>query len=350
MGALYKKNSKDVIYRYNISVVIPNWNGLNYLKACLLSLRNQTLNNFEVIVVDNGSEDGSVRFIKAEYPWVNLIELPQNLGFAVACNCGIKSAQGEYIAILNNDTEVEPRWLENLFRTAKGDEKIGMVASKILLSLETREIDSVGMLIYPDGIGRQRGRGKIDDGEFSLEEEILYPSACAALYKREMISEIGYFDEHFFAYCEDTDLGLRGRRAGWKAVLAPDAVVLHKYSKTGGGYSLFKAIHVERNRIWVGIKNFPFLWILKMPYYTILRYVVQMYSMVSHRGSTARLRETQTLKDIVSIAVRAYLSAIKGIPSMVRKRKTIKSVNSKREFTSLLRRYRISVRELILHD
>jgi GT2 family glycosyltransferase len=347
---LNKEDAKDLGSRCGISVVIPNWNGAEHLEACLPALHKQTFADFEVIVVDNGSDDDSVSLIKSNYPSVTIIELAENTGFAAACNQGIRAARGEYIALLNNDTEVDPGWLEALHHAAAQDDRIGMVASKILLNLDTREIDSVGMLVYADGIGRQRGRGRIDDGRFDEAEEILYPSACAAMYKREMFEDIGLFDEDFFLYCEDTDLGLRGRRAGWKAVFAPKAVVLHKYSMTGGGYSLFKAMHVERNRMWVGIKNFPFSWVMMMPFHTFLRYFFQTCGMISSRGSTARLKESHSLKDIFATGARAYISALRGLPSMLRKRKSIMKSGANKELVLVMRKHLIAVRELILHD
>lgn len=333
-----------------VSIVIPNWNGIDHLPDCLSSLEKQTFKDFEVIVVDNGSTDDSGSFIKTAFSWVKLIELSENTGFATACNIGIKIAKGRYISVLNNDTEVIPQWLEHLLAAAGRNERIGMVASKILLNPVTREIDSVGMLIYPDGIGRQRGHGEIDNGQFEQEEEVFYPSACAALYSSEMFREIGLFDEDFFAYCEDTDLGLRGRHAGWIAVFAPKAVVYHKYSATGGKYSSFKAMHVERNRLWVAFKNFPLRWLLKMPFYTLLRFIVQGYGSLTGRGSTARLRETLSTRGAVLAVMKAYVDALRGLPLMLRKRKKIKKHITDREFGNLLKKYRISVSELILKD
>ena len=333
-----------------ISVVIPNLNGMKYLNACLSSLQNQTFRNYETIVVDNSSHDGSADFIRKEFQQVKLIELMENRGFAEGCNTGIRVSAGRYIAVLNNDTEVEPQWLEELYKASEKDKRTGMAASKILLDRQTGEIDSAGMLIYPDGIGRQRGRGEIDNGQFDREEETLYPSGCAALYKKEMLDEIGLFDEDFFAYCEDTDLGLRGVRAGWKAVLAPKAVVYHKYSGVAGKYSVFKALQVERNRIWVAVKNFPLPWLLMVPYFTLKRYIVQTYGMIVSRGSASKFKESQPPAAIASTMVRAYLSAMKALPAMLKKRKAINKKISSREFIKLMKKYRISVSELVLKD
>ncbi|MCK5506827.1 MAG: glycosyltransferase family 2 protein, partial [Thermodesulfovibrionia bacterium] len=172
-----------------ISIVIPNLNGINYLPGCLSSIREQTFKEFEVIVVDNGSTDGSVEFIKAGFPQTLIIENRENRGFAAANNQGIKVAKGEYIATLNNDTEADRDWLANLYNAAvSSNERTGMWAPKIL-SLERRDrIDSVGgLLLYRDGIAKGRGRLEKDTGQYDKARDILIPSACCALYSKKML-------------------------------------------------------------------------------------------------------------------------------------------------------------------
>jgi len=333
-----------------ISVIIPNFNGANFLHGCLSSLENQTFRNFEVIVVDNGSRDSSVTLIKNNYPWVRLIELSENTGFAKACNTGIKASQGEYVAILNNDTEVMPGWLEELYKAIEADKEAGMAASKILLNMESREIDSVGMLIYPDGIGRQKGRGEIDRKQFDSDKETLFAHGCAAMYRMDMLKEIGLFDEDFFAYAEDTDLGLRGRFAGWKAVTAPKAVVYHKYSATTGKYSSLKAMLIERNRIMAAVKNFPFTWVCLSPFYTMWRFCFQLYGVLINKGSSARFKESYSAKEIIIVLLKAYASALKHIPLMLKKRRQRIKKISNREYIKILKKYRITAAELILKD
>jgi len=181
-----------------ISVIIANLNGERYLADCLTSLFAQSFRDFEVIVVDNGSTDGSLNLFRKDFPWVKVIALAENTGFARANNTGFEASSSEYIATLNNDTIVDSGWLQALYDAAKNDHTVGMVASKILLGREGREIDSVGMLIYPDGMSRQRGHNEADNGQFDDSREILFPSACAALYRRVMLEEIGFFDEDFF--------------------------------------------------------------------------------------------------------------------------------------------------------
>ncbi|MDA8106802.1 MAG: glycosyltransferase family 2 protein [Nitrospiraceae bacterium] len=333
-----------------VSVVIPNLNGEKFLAQCLSSLGRQTIRSFEAIVVDNGSTDGSVALIEGGFPWVRLVKLPENTGFAHACNVGITESKARFVALLNNDTEAEPGWLEELRRAAEKDGRVGMVSSKILLDSETREIDSVGMLIYPDGIGRQRGRGEIDRGQYDNEEEVLFAHAAAALYRKAMLNEIGLFDEDFFAYAEDTDIGLRARRAGWGSVYAPGAVVYHKYSVTAGRYSSFKALHLERNRIWVAVKNFPLSWLFLAPFYSLVRYALQLYGAATGRGSAAGYSRSLSAADYGLTGLKAYCMALKGLPRMIGKRRAIKKRLSGGEFARLLSRYRISVSELILKD
>lgn len=335
-----------------ISVVIANFNGEKYLAGCLEALSRQTFRDFEVVVVDNGSTDGSLALIEKDFPWVKVVRLDTNTGFAKGNNIGIRMSGSKYVATLNNDTIVSERWLEELYGAAESDGAVGMVASKILLGVEGGEIDSAGMLFYPDGMTRQRGRGETDGGQFDGKRDVLFPSACAALYRRRMFDEIGLFDEDFFSYCEDADLGLRGRLAGWKAVLAPGAVVRHLYSITGGRYSEFKALHVERNHFWVLLKDMPARYLLTLPLYTAWRYIVQIYGLLSGKGSVARFAEGASRSRLFTTVIKAYVNALRGTPRMLIKRKKIwkeRRIGS-REYGDLLKRHRITASELMLRD
>lgn len=335
-----------------ISVIIVNLNGEAYLGDCLGALSAQTFRDFDVVVVDNGSTDGSLSLINRDFPWVRLVSLEENTGFARGNNLGIEASSSKYVATLNNDAIPKSGWLAALHRTAEGDGAVGMVASKILLGREGGELDSAGMLVYPDGMSRQRGRGEEDRGQFDGIEDVLFPSACAALYRRDMLKEIGYFDEDFFSYCEDADLGLRARLAGWKAAFAPDAVVRHLYSSTGGKYSAFKAYHVERNRFWVLLKNFPISYIIVSPFYTLWRYLFQFYGLLSGRGSAARFAESEKKGFIAEVVLRVYLDLCAGIIPALRKRRKVWRLRkiSRREYKRLLRIFRIRAGELVLTD
>jgi GT2 family glycosyltransferase len=210
-----------------VSVVVVNWNGQDVIAGCLRSLATQNFANFEVIVVDNGSTDGSIALLESSSLPIRLIRNTENKGFCGANNQGIDLARGKFVALLNNDAEADPGWLAALVDAiGRADgQPCGMVASKILLFDNRKRIDKVGHLIYPDGQNRGRGSGEIDAGQYDELGETLWPDGCAALYSADMLRQIGGFDEDFFAYADDAELGLRGRIAGWRAVYAPKAVV-----------------------------------------------------------------------------------------------------------------------------
>jgi len=213
--------------------------------------------------------------------------------------------------------------MEELVKVAEEDRTIGMCASKILCYDDPQVIDNVGHLIYRDGLNRGRGRLEKDVGQYEGIEEVLFPSGCAALYRREMLEEIGLFDEDFFAYGDDTDLGLRGRWAGWKCLYVPKAVVYHKYSGSTGSYSAFKAFYVERNRVWIAIKYFPFILLFVSPYYTLKRFIFQAYGALTGQGAAGRFVQESSRGKLLLMLFKAYLSALKGLPKMWQKRREI---------------------------
>jgi GT2 family glycosyltransferase len=331
------------------SIIILNLNGKKYLRDCLQAVFSQSLTDFEVILVDNGSNDDSVNFTEENFPQVKVIKNENNLGFAKANNQGFEMARGKYIVTLNNDTVVEKDWLENLVEIAVPDNKIGMCASKILSIYNKKEIDSVGINICLDGMARGRGRNELDKGQYDKAEEILLPSACAALYKREMLEEVGFFDEDFFAYCEDVDLGLRGRWAGWEAVSAPSAIAYHHYSSTSGKYSPLKAYLVERNHLWVLLKCFPISLLLILPFFTIYRFFLQIISVFIGKGSAAEFSKQANFGGMLSSVASAYWDALKKAPVFLKKRRVIQKKRklSNKEFKYLLRKFRLSFKELV---
>ncbi len=335
-----------------ISVIIVNYNGRHLLKDCLDSLREQTFRDFETLVVDNASSDGSVEFIEANYPDVRVIRNQKNLGYGGGNNAGIRESTGRYIALLNNDTKVDPQWLQKLFEAAQKDRTIGMCASKILNYYQPGIIDNTGLLIYRDGIGRGRGRLEKDAGQYDSGEEVFFPSGCAGLYKKEMFDEIGLLDEDFFLYVEDVDIGLRGRIAGWRCVYVPDALVYHKYSATTEPYSPLKAYLVERNRIWVVIKCFPLDMILLSPFYTLLRYAFQGYGAMTGTGASGRLMKSTSVFRALRILMKAYITALARFGRMIRKRKEIMRLQraEKSEFRAWFRRFGVGVKEVSLKE
>jgi len=334
------------------SIIILNLNGEKFLKDCLECLRKQTYQNLEIILVDNGSTDNSINFVKRNFPQVRIIANERNLGFAQANNQGFKIAKGKYIVTLNNDTRVDKKWLEKLVLIAEKDEQIGMCASKILSFKNPSLIDSVGVNICLDGMSRGRGRLEMDKGQYDKVEEVLLSSACAALYRRKMLQEIGFFDDSFFAYCEDTDLGLRGRLAGWKAFLVPQSVVYHYYSGTTNEYSPLKAFLVERNHFWVVVKNFPLKLILLFPIFTFWRYLLQFYGLLTRQGSSSKFAKNFSFWYLPYSVFKAYFSGLKGLIRVLKQRRRIKKQQkiSNKEFYLLLKKFRLSFKELALKN
>ena len=239
-----------------VSVVIANQNGKEYLARCLPSLMAQIFQDFEVIVVDNGSSDDSTAFLQENFPAVRLLQNDENRGFAGANNQGIATARGKYIVTLNNDTEVDPDWLRSLVAAADLHPDIGAFASLILLDDKRDVIDSAGLSVSLLGHGCQNRLGETATTVDS-SEEVFGVCAAAAMYRKDLFDDVGLFDEDFFAYYEDVDLAWRARLRGWRSMLVPQAVVYHVHSATGGRGSHFKKRMMARNRVWAILKNYP---------------------------------------------------------------------------------------------
>jgi GT2 family glycosyltransferase len=241
-----------------VSVVIPNWNGKKFLAGCLDSLRTQTYEKHEVIIVDNGSVDGSVEFIEGNYPEVRLIRYAKNTGFSVAVNRGIEEARGEFIALLNNDTVVDPHWLEEMMAGIRRDPSLGSVACKMLAYDDHTLLDGAGDGYRRGGLPGRIGHREKDIGQFNSERLIFGACGGAALYRRELFDKIGLFDSDYFAYLEDVDLGLRAQSAGYKCRYLPKAIVYHLgCGTTGSGYSPLVVRLSSRNNINTIVKNIP---------------------------------------------------------------------------------------------
>lgn len=337
-----------------VSVVVLNWNGAAFLERCLEAVQAQSFTEREVLLVDNGSSDGSESLVRAwgERPGVRAFLLEKNTGFCGGNNLAFRHARGEWVALLNNDAVPEPGWLENLVRRGDPARKIGMVGSKILFADPPGVIDKAGHLIWPDGQNRGRGTGQPDTGQYDTEEEILWPDGCAALYHRDLLRETGGFDETFFAYADDADLGLRARLLGWTAGYAPDAVVRHLHSMTAGSFSPLKIMLVERNRIFLALKNFPLSLLLQNPWWMVRRFWWLSWGAVRVKGSSGRFVEQHGRLRLLKTLAWAWLSALKKLPPILRARRRIQREKrlSGREVKALLRRWRIDVRELTLRD
>lgn len=239
-----------------LTVIIPNYNGKAFLKNCFQSLKNQN-HPFEVIVIDNDSQDGSAKYIQKNYSEVTLIENPENLGFPVAINQGIKASNSEYILLLNNDVQLDPDAISNLLKCIKKDKKIFAVSSKMIQYNDRTKMDDAGDEYTIFGWTRRVGYGKSPDG-YTEEREIFSACAGAALYRRSVFEKIGYFDENFFAYMEDVDISYRARINGYKCLYCPDAIIYHVGSLTSGSrYNEFKIRLAARNNVYIPYKNMP---------------------------------------------------------------------------------------------
>lgn len=336
-----------------ISVIIPNWNGKHFLPDCLESLKKQTFRDFEVILVDNGSTDGSVEFVQGTYgEFVRIIRSERNLGYTGGNNLGIRAAYGQYIVLLNNDTWVEPTWLEALVEAISPNPQVGMWSSKVLSYFNRVQIEAVGELIYWDGLNRARGQFEIDRGQYERVEEILFPPGCGGMYRRTLFDEIGLFDEDFFAYGDDAEIGLRARLAGYIGYYVPKAILYHKGSGTTGQYSSFKAFYVERNRLWITIKYFPWPLLFLSFFFTLLRFGYQAYGALTHRGAAGRFTQIHSPGHLVEILVRAYISGIRSLPRMWQKRKRLKPLRrvTYGEIFLWFKRFGISAKEIALRD
>jgi GT2 family glycosyltransferase len=321
------------------------------LRACLESLRAQRGVEFEVIVVDNGSTDGSLAMVRSEFSsafTLTCIVNTTNRGFCEANNQGIALASGEFIALLNNDAEAQPDWLASLADVLGANPKLGMVASKILSYDDPTRIDKAGHLIYLDGQNRGRGTGEKDTGQYECVEEVIWPDGCAAMYRRAMLEEIGGFDEDFFAYADDAELGLRARIAGWECLYVPQAVVRHRHSSTLGAHSLRRLELIERNRVLLAIKLFPWslLWLNGVFY--LARLAAGAWGAVRNKGEMSRFPGFISKLKVAMTLLKADLAALRLAPKMFRKRKQIRTLRrlTPSQVRSLLLRHRISLRQL----
>lgn len=318
-----------------VSVIIVNYNKKNYLDKCLSSLSTQTYRPLEVILVDNGSADGSVDFTRENFPRTRILRMRENVGFAKANNAGIAAAKGRLIATLNNDTEVMPGWTSEMVRGIASDDRIGMCASKMLFMDTPGIINSTGVMVSRSGACWDRGMSEPDVGQYESEEEVFGPCAGAAMYRREMLEEAGAFDEDFVAYMEDADLAFRGRMAGWKCLYVPRAVVYHKGSGTAGYMSDYSIYYGNRNIIWNYIKNYRgLLFVTCLPWAVCRNLAVIPYYAVKGFGVTIVRSKVDAIKLLprmmikrwynrpASADVKRYLHTWAAIPSPIEKKGT----------------------------
>jgi len=293
-----------------VTVIIVNWNGRLLLDECLKNLQKQAYSQFSVILVDNGSQDGSVDFVKTNYPNIRLIELSQNLGFAVANNLAIQTILTEYVALLNNDAVPDTMWLANLVTALDTHPEAGFAASKMLFHHQPDIIDRVGDAYTKAGTALLRGRG-LNADHFNRLEWVFGACAGAALYRMSMIKDIGLFNENYFLLYEDVDLSFRAQLKGYKCIFVPLAIVFHKGSHSIVHDSPMSIYYSHRNLEWVYIQNMPARLILR----TILAHILYNiaafgYFVLCRRGADY---------------LRAKRDALKGFRETLKKRRQIQN-------------------------
>ena len=336
-----------------ISVIILNFNGKAFIERCIESVLAQDYARLQVIVIDNGSVDGSPNLIREKYKGVLLVENGRNIGYAAANNIGIRYAQGTYIVIMNNDTELEGRCIALMKKAIDKDPRYGACASKIYLESGEGLLDAAGIVVFRDGLSI--GRGRLERGDFyDREEEVFFASGCCFMARKAMLEDVkvgnDYFDEDFFMYADDTDLGWRARLRGWKTIYTPEARLYHAHSAAAGSYSALKAFHVERNRIWIAVKYFPPGLLACGQLFTLQRYFFQAYGALTGKGASGAFTRERSRIELLWVLCKVYAAAIKSLPKMLAKRKEIQKrcLISHRDIHTLMTLYGISAKEIAL--
>lgn len=289
-----------IVYRSDPAVLI----------RCIKGLEQQSVPAESILIVDN-SEKADLK--RTDLGNARVLHPSENIGFAAGNNLGVEAVDTEFIALLNPDAFPEGNWLEQLLKAADANPQCAAFGSVQLLEEKPEILDGIGDAYHPSGIFRREGHGRRRDEYGDLQpRDIFSPCAAAALYRRDALEAVGGFDEDFFCYGEDVDLGFRLRLAGWKSMLVPDAVIRHVGSASSGGQrSDFASYHGHRNMVWVYVKNMPgFLFWLFLP----LHLLANLASML-----------VLTLRGQGKVAWRAKRDAIKGLPAMWKKRQAIQS-------------------------
>ena len=279
------------------------------LSVVLASLRDQTYQDLDVVVVDNGSEDGSVEYLREEWPEVNVAALPDNVGFAAAVNLGIRRSGGELVALLNNDMELDRRWLEELVDALGHHPMAGSATSKMLDARRRDVIDGAGDYMSWFGFCGRRGHGEYDHGQYETPEPVFSACAGSALYRREALDWVGLFDEDFFAYHEDTDWGFRAQLAGYECRYVPSAVVYHIGGATSKRLGELELYLSNRNMIALILKNYP-AW-------SLVRYAPRIVD------TRRRILFASVRKGQAKTLLTAWWAALRELPKTLRKRRAV---------------------------
>lgn len=294
-----------------ISVVVINWNGGKILQRCLLALQAQTYRNFEIIVVDNGSQDGSSEGLEEQYANLQVIRLGKNFGFAYANNQGAIQARGRWIAFLNNDAFPTPSWLSSLLSAAYQNPEFSSFASKIVQDSRPEIIDSCGIVFHTSGLSWNRGHNQPNSDEFEQPEEVFGACAAASMVGSSDFQQLGGFDEDYFIYHEDTDLALRLQLVGKRCLYVPDAMVFHLGSKTTGEESDFSVYHQQRNWLWTCWKDMPTVLFWRFLFPTLVaNWFFFFFYLFRKQGG---------------VFIKAKIHALIGLPRNLKKRQSIQA-------------------------
>ena len=293
-----------------VSVIVVTWNGRRFLDPCLSSLFRSfeaVAGACEVLVVDNGSADGSSDLVAASFPEARLLRNDTNIGFAAAATTALASASGEFVALLNDDTEVDPAWLAEMLVVMRAHPAAGSCAPQVRFLHHPDRINSAGIVVDRSGTSADRLGGDPVARSEAVPVEVFGPSGSAVLFRHAMLDQIGLFEPRFFAYLEDVDHAWRAKRAGWGCVYVPAAIVYHVHSGTSGQGSSRKAFLLSRNHVWVLARNASMVHLVRHAPWLVLRlYGVSAFYMVTRRSFAP---------------VTGTIAGIRGVPGIVRGRR-----------------------------
>jgi GT2 family glycosyltransferase len=318
-----------------VSIIIVNWNGINFIGKCLDGLKAQTRRDFSIIMVDNASQDGSLEFVQENYPEVKILAQSENTGFSAANNIALKSVRTEYVALLNNDAVPHPDWLKNLVDALEKDPETGFCASKMLFYDNPEFIDRAGDIYTTAATALLRGRGE-SSKKFSSQEYVFGACAGAALYRTKMLDEIGLFDEDFFLVYEDVDLSFRAQLRGYRCLYVPEAIVYHHAGSSIGDDSPVSVYYSHRNLEWVYIQNMPGRLIAKsiLPHliYVLAAFVffvlkgrgldfikAKWHALKGLRRALTKRRHIQTTKTVTNLYVWSMFEKERLLPRLSRR-------------------------------
>lgn len=293
------------------TLAVLTYDGRALLDQCLPSVLAQKFEGFEVVVVDNGSSDGTVEHVQATWPQVRLVALEENVGVTAALNAMVDTAESEFVALLNNDVELEPTWLPRLIDCLRTHPEAAAAAGKLLGFADRACIDRAGDELHWSSAAFGRGAGQRDRGQFETAEEIFAVGGAAALYRRDAFTRVGRFDDAFFAYLEDVDWGFRARLAGFTARYEPTALGYHMGGGTLGEITPFSLYHLRRNQLWLVAKNYPLRSLVRHAP-EVLWFNLHAVGMAVRRGRFGPVG-------------RAYRDAVLGLPGVMRRRRKIQA-------------------------